>query len=73
VVIAWSLAVYYVALAMRLEPNGVSEEVAKDAHQLRDLDELTTAWDRTTQWMRGAPGLPDPRIVRLRLVRARRG
>jgi amino acid transporter len=43
VVIAWSLAVYYVALAMRLEPNGVSEEVAKDAHQLRDLDELTTA------------------------------
>ena len=38
-----ALVVYYVALAMRLEPNGVSEEVAKDAHQLRDLDELSTA------------------------------
>jgi amino acid transporter len=43
VVIVWSLAVYYVALAMRLEPNGVSEEVAKDAHQLADLDDLATA------------------------------
>jgi hypothetical protein len=43
VVIAWSLLVYYVALAMRLEPNGVNEEVAKDAYQLEGLDELTTA------------------------------
>jgi amino acid transporter len=43
VVIVWGLLVYYVALAMRLEPNGVSEEVAKDAHQLAGLDELTTA------------------------------
>jgi amino acid transporter len=43
VMIAWALVVYYVALAMRLEPNGVSEEVAKDAHQLEGLDELTTA------------------------------
>jgi len=43
VVIVFSLVVYYVALALRLEPNGVSEEVAKDAHQLEGLDELTTA------------------------------
>jgi amino acid transporter len=43
VVIAFALVIYYVALAMRLEPNGVSEEVAKDAHQLAGLDELTTA------------------------------
>ena len=34
VVIGFGLVVYYVALASRLEPNGVSEEVAKDAHQL---------------------------------------
>jgi hypothetical protein len=43
VVIVFALVVYYVALAMRLEPNGVSEEVAKDAHQLEGLDELKTA------------------------------
>ena len=43
VVIVFALVVYYIALAMRLEPNGVSEEVAKDAHQLEGLDELTTA------------------------------
>ncbi len=43
VVIVFGLVVYYVALAMRLEPNGVSEEVAKDAHQLSSLDDLTTA------------------------------
>jgi hypothetical protein len=43
VMIAWALLVYYVARVMRLEPNGVSEEVAKDAHQLAGLDELTTA------------------------------
>ncbi len=43
VVIGFGLIVYYVALASRLEPNGVSEEVAKDAHQLAGLDELTTA------------------------------
>jgi amino acid transporter len=43
VVIVWSLAIYQLALALRLEPNGVSEEVAKDAHQLEGLDELTTA------------------------------
>ena len=41
--IAWALAMYYVALAMRLEPSGVSEEVAKDAYQLSSLDDLTTA------------------------------
>jgi amino acid transporter len=43
VVIAFSLVIYYLALSLRLEPNGVSEEVAKDAHQLAGLDELTTA------------------------------
>jgi amino acid transporter len=43
VVIAFSPVIYYVALAMGLEPSGVSEEVAKDAHQLAGLDELTTA------------------------------
>ena len=43
VVIVFALVVYYVALAMRLEPNGVSEEVAKDAHQLEGLEQLKTA------------------------------
>jgi amino acid transporter len=43
VVIVFSLVIYYLALSLRLEPNGVSEEVAKDAHQLEGLDELTTA------------------------------
>ena len=42
-VIVFALVVYYVALALRLEPNGVSEELAKDAYQLAGLDELTTA------------------------------
>jgi len=43
VVIVFGLVIYYVALALRLEPNGVSEEVAKDAYQLESLDDLTTA------------------------------
>ena len=37
------LGIFYLAVSQRLEPNGVSEEVAKDAHQLADLDELTVA------------------------------
>ncbi|MEO7350475.1 MAG: APC family permease [Marmoricola sp.] len=41
VVIAWSLGIFYLAVRLRLEPSGVSEEVAKDAHQLSGLDELT--------------------------------
>jgi amino acid transporter len=43
VVIAYSLGIFYLAVHLRLEPNGVSEEVAKDAHQLSDLDELNVA------------------------------
>jgi amino acid transporter len=43
VMIVWGLVIYRLALSLRLEPNGVSEEVAKDAHQLEGLDELTTA------------------------------
>ncbi len=43
VVIVYSLGIFYLAVDQRLEPNGVSEEVAKDAHQLSDLDELNVA------------------------------
>ena len=34
----WSLGIFALAMNQRLEPNGVSEEVAKDAHQLEGLD-----------------------------------
>jgi hypothetical protein len=40
VVLVWSLAIFPLAINQRLEPNGVSEEVAKDAFQLSSLDEL---------------------------------
>jgi amino acid transporter len=43
VVIVFSLVIYFLALSLRLNPNGVSEEVAKDAHQLEGLDEVRTA------------------------------
>ena len=43
VMIVWSLGIFYLAVRLRLEPNGVSEEVAKDAHQLEGLDDAFVA------------------------------